>query len=100
MGKETKEVIFKPQAIKSIQAISQYIAYKGYRETAENFAGRLYSFAESLAIFPEKYPVCRFVKLAKRMMRCAIFEQNYVFIYKRVEHSLTIFNVIHCRALK
>lgn len=100
MGSKTEEIVYKPKAIKSIKEISKYIAEKGYPETAEKYSDRLFTFGESLLAFHEKYPFCRFPKLSKRNLRCAIFEQHYVFIYKKVRTELIIYNVVHSKTLK
>ena len=57
-------------------------------------------FGDSLSFFPDKYPLCRFAKLAKRHLRCAVFENTYLFVYKVEKSRLVIYNVIHGRALK
>ena len=92
-------VFYHVEAENSISKIGAYIEENGYPETAERFADRLYAFGESLLIFSDKYPVCRFPKLAKRHFRCAVFEQNYIFIYKMLNKQLIIYNVIHGRAI-
>ena len=100
MDSGTKEIIFKPKAIKSITAISKYIAEKGYPENSKKFAAKLYDFGYSLAVFPNKYPICRFQNFAKRNLHCAVFEGNYIFTYKVVNDKLIIYNVIHSKRLK
>ncbi len=100
MAAETQKIEWKKEADRSIAGIAYYITEKGFPETSKKYADRLYAFGESLLVFPEKYPVCRFQKLAKRMMRCAVFEQNYIFIYKTIQGKLFIYNVIHGKALK
>jgi plasmid stabilization system protein ParE len=93
-------VIYAPKAKNSIDEITAYIEEKGYTETAENFGDRLYTFGNSLAVFPDKYPLCRFLKLAKRNLHCAVFESTYIFTYKVVNRKLIIYNVIHGKRLK
>ncbi len=93
------DVFYHSTAKDSISNIGAYIEMKGYPETAEKFTDRLYTFGESLGIFPEKYPLCRFTQLIKHTMRCAIFEQNYVFIYKVIRSRLIIYNVVNTKAV-
>ena len=57
MDSGTKEVIFKPKAIKNITEISKFIAEKGYPENSKKFATKLYEFGNSIASFPSAYPV-------------------------------------------
>jgi plasmid stabilization system protein ParE len=97
---EKTKIIFKQEAKESIRDIAFYIELRGYPETAEKYTQRLLSFGESLLVFPEKYPICRFPKFAKRNLHCAVFEQNYIFIYKVIHKQLVIYNVIHGNALK
>lgn len=93
------DVFYHVSAKDSISRIGAYIEMKGYPETAEKFTSRLYAFGELLGIFPEKYPLCRFRKLANHKMHCAVFEQNYVFIYKIIRSRLIIYNVVNAKAL-
>ena len=95
---EKVEVIFKEVARISIRDIALYIQIKGYPDTAEKFVDRLYKFGYSLATFPDEFPVCRHEKYAKRHLRYAVFEHNYVFIYKTVGSRLVFYNIVHsCR---
>jgi hypothetical protein len=93
---EKIKVIFKEVARISIREASQYIEMKGYPETALNFAERLYQFGYSLAAFPNKFPVCRHEKFAKRHLHCSVFEHIYVFVYKTVRTNIVIYNIVHC----
>lgn len=98
MDEGTKsKVIFKPKAEQSIVEIAIYIASKGYPETALKVMERLYTFGQSLTIFPNKYPTCTKKILAKRHFHCAVFDKNYIFIYKVVAGTLTIYNVISAK---
>ncbi len=100
MAKKKIEVFLKPSAERQITAIAIYISEKGYPQTAEKFANKLYLFAESLAILPLKYPVCRHPALAARNYRCALFNKTYVFIYKLLKDKLVIYQVVHASRLK
>jgi hypothetical protein len=93
------DVLYHFTAKDSISKIGAFIELKGYPETAEKFTDRLYAFGESLGIFPEKYPLCRFLKLIKHKMHCAVFEQNYVFIYKVIRSRLIIYNVVNAKVI-
>lgn len=95
MAKEKPEVVFSPKASDSIDKLVIYIEQNGFPITADKFADKIYKFGYSLSVFPNKYPICRFPKLAKRNYRCAVFESNYIFIYKVIRKQLVVFNVIH-----
>ena len=95
MGKSKIKVSFRKRAIKKIRNVAIYIESKGYPDTAINFATRLFDFGESLADFPEKYPVCRKKEWAKRNLQCAVFKKDYIFIYKLHNDELVIYNVVH-----
>ncbi|NOX87057.1 MAG: type II toxin-antitoxin system RelE/ParE family toxin [Chlorobi bacterium] len=95
MAEKEIRITYKLPAIRSIAKIGNYIADKGYPKTADNFISELYKFGNSLKNFPEKYPICRKETWAKRNLRCAVFEKNYIFIYKLVRNKLVIFNVVH-----
>jgi plasmid stabilization system protein ParE len=95
---EAKEkVIFRDRAKQAVLNIVLYIELKGYPETAEKFAVRLVQFGYSLANFPDKYPICKKLILAKRNLHCAVFDKNYIFIYKVINKRLVIYNVINVR---
>jgi plasmid stabilization system protein ParE len=93
--REKVAVNFKPKAEKSIVDISIYIAEKGYPEKALKFKDELYEFGRSLAQFPLKYPICKHPKFYKRNLHCAVFDKNYIFVYKMVEKDVVIYNIIH-----
>lgn len=98
---EKKEkIIFREVAKQSLRNIAIYIEEKGYPETSEKYIQRMLDFGKSLLPFPNKYPLCRFPKFAKRSLHCAVFEHAYIFIYKVVKNKLIIYNVIHSKALK
>jgi len=90
-------VIYAPKAANSIDSIRDYITEKGYPERAEKFTNSLYDFGESLALFFDKYKLCPHPELAKRMMRCAVFQKNYIFVHKQEKGELIIYNIIHAR---
>ncbi len=100
MAKKQITVFIKPKAEKQITAVSVYIEEKGFPFTAEKFAGKMYDFAESLALFPFGYPVCRNNLLKKKNYRCAVFHKDYIFVYKVYRDRLTIHQVIHGSRLK
>ena len=78
-------VIYAPKAIESIRKIAAYIEDKGYPETAEKFIHKLYDFGNSLADYHFAYPVCHQPQFAKRNMHCAVFNDNYIFVYKLIK---------------
>jgi len=93
---KNEKIIFREKAKCSIRDIAFYIEQKGYPETAEKFTEKLVNFGNSLAGFPDAYPVCKQLQFFRRNMRCAVFHRNYIFIYKVVNNILIIYNVIHC----
>ena len=97
---EKKQVIFRKKAKQSIEEVSLYVEQNGYPETAEQYAQRMIDFGYSLTIFPNKYPICRFEKFAKRTLHCAAFDKTYIFVYKTVRNQLVIYNIIHGKRLK
>lgn len=99
MDKKKLEVIFKKKAINNINHTTAYIIGKGYPMNAVKYADRLYDFGQSLAIFPDKPPVCRFPKFSKKGFHCAVFDGTYIFVYKVDKNKLIIFNIIHSKRL-
>jgi len=97
MDERQYEVIYKPKAKEAIFDIFLYIQRKGYPQNAKKFAESLYDFGNSLADFPDAYPVCKQKQLAIKQMRCAVFHKNYIFVYKVIKNILVIYNIIHCK---
>lgn len=100
MEEEKFKVVFLPEASAAIEEVALYVEQKGYTETSEHYTERMVDFGFSLALFPEKYPLCRFKKFARKNLRCATFEQTYIFIYKIIHKQVIIYNVIHGKAMK
>lgn len=80
--------------------VSLYIKNKGYPETAHRFYDRMIDFALSLGDFPEKYAVCRFLQFARRGYHCAVFEENYIFVYKINDNQLNVLRVVSSKKMK
>ena len=99
MGNQKNVVIWKPKAEKSLQKIYDFIAIDSVFQ-AEKFTNMLIDFGHGLNIFPDKYPICRQHKFAKRSYHCAVFEDDYIFVYKLAGKQLVIYNIIHCKRLK
>jgi plasmid stabilization system protein ParE len=93
------KVVFGKRAIRNIGHTAIYIESKGFPDNAIKFANELFDFGQSLADFPEKYPVCRKKNWAKRNLRCAIFKKDYIFIYRVSQNELIIYNVVHTRTI-
>lgn len=98
-GKRKVKVVYSKRAINNIKWTAIFIESKGFPENAARFAIELFDFGQSLADFPEKYPVCRKKIWAKRNLRCAIFKKDYIFIYRIFKDELIIYNVVHTRTI-
>jgi plasmid stabilization system protein ParE len=94
------QVVFGKRAKTAIETTTLHIEESGYPDTAIDFAQRLSNFGYTLADFPNKYPLCRFLRFSKRNYRCAVFESNYIYVYKQVKNQLRIYNIIHTKRLK
>jgi len=99
MSKGIIKITYKKRSATSIYNIGLYIEDKGYPITANKFIDKLYEFGNSLANFPEKYPVCRKKVWVMRYLRCAVFKKDYIFIYKLINDELIIYNVVHTRTI-
>ena len=91
------QVVWSGAAKNSILEIVKYIEVRGYPGNAKKFYFEIEKFGESLGNFPNKYAICRQIHLAKRKMRCVPFKRNYMFIYKKVDSQLKIYNVVHVK---
>lgn len=93
------KLYWRSSALKSIESIYNYIAVSNPANAAV-FIERMIRFGESLAVFPDKYGLCRFELLAKRNYHCAVFEKNYMVIYKVTDVKITICKIVHVSRLK
>jgi plasmid stabilization system protein ParE len=92
-------LIWRKRSRNSIRKIYEYVA-ENNPQNATEFIKRMIHFGQSLAIFPEKYALCRFEKFAQHGYHCAVFEKNYILFYKIKAKKLYICNVIHTSRLK
>jgi plasmid stabilization system protein ParE len=99
LAKKELNLYFSSRAELSIASISIYIQQQGYPESAFQFANALYDFADSLLLFPAKYPLCRHSYLIKSNLRCAVFMENYIFIYQLLSDKVFVVNVVHASRL-
>jgi hypothetical protein len=98
MEKEKVKVVYLKSAKINIANIGLWIDWKGYSETAEKFMKKLYEFGDSIALMPEKYPICRDQRLAKAGMHCVEYK-GWVFIFKPYRNLVVIYNIVHCKTL-
>lgn len=87
------------KAEKDLIDILNYISEKGYPETALNYVSRMEEFTLSLALYHNKYPLCRYSAFLKANFRCAVFENSYVFIYKVESAKIRVIRIIHGKNL-
>lgn len=99
MAEKKNCLIWRTSAINALEDIYNYIASEN-PENAFVFTERLIDFWESLAIFPNKYRICRFKKYALRGYHCAVFEKNYMFVYSTIGSKLYIYKIHHVSRLK
>ena len=90
----------KRRANTNIKNLLGYILDKGYPDTAEKYAARLFEFLYSLADHPNAFVLCRYKKWAVKNYHCAVFEGTYVVAYKVKSNTVYIMNVIHGAKLK
>ena len=83
------------KAENDLDDILNYIVDKGYLYTAEKYLDRLISFANSLALYPLKHPVCRNKVFKEADFRCAIFENTYVLVYTVKKERVNLIRIIH-----
>lgn len=93
---QTSKIEYKKKAAESIANIAYYITKKGYPDNAKRFAEKLYEFGNSLLNLNSKYPICKQTQFAKHKLHCAVFQKDYIFVYKVVNNTLIIYTVVHC----
>lgn len=92
---EEKIVIITPLAEKDIQDICDYIYSEGFPLNAEKFMTRMYSFIETINVFPLIHSPCRNKKFKARNWHCAVFENNYIIAYKIFKFKVVVHAVIN-----
>jgi plasmid stabilization system protein ParE len=95
MEERKLKVIYRERARLSIRNFAILIEEEGYPETADKFVKSLITFGSSLNKFPEKYALCKNPSLLNRKFRCAVFKNNYIFIYKIIRNELIILAVFN-----
>lgn len=99
--RKSKACNYQPFAERDIRQIKEYIESEGYPLNASKFLDRMYSFIESLYIYPLVHSECHFRKFKRRSnWRCAVFENNYIIAYKIFKIKITIHAVINAARLK
>ncbi len=98
MGGTEIKITWKPEALKALQNIYDYV-WDRSPQNAENFIDQLIDFGDSLADFPLKYAACRHEKFRKRNFRCAVYKENWIFLYKVSNTELAIHNIIHAKTI-
>lgn len=99
MDKGLVELEFSIRFQKDVEKAIAYIITQGYPANAYLFYVRVLKFAESLTLFPEKYPFCRKLKLVKNKYRCVPFEEEYVFVYCLKANKLIIKRFVKAKRL-
>jgi plasmid stabilization system protein ParE len=99
MTEPALEVEILPLAIQAIEEACDYIAQQGYPQRANSYHERMRNFALSLGTMPLKYAKCKRQQYAIFQLRCAIFENTYIFAYQVFEHRVLIVDVVHGKIL-
>ena len=58
---------------------------------------RLIDFGDSLADFPNKFPLCRYEQFSENEFHCALFEKNYVFVYKIKDQQVIVYSIVQVK---
>jgi len=98
MGPDSNLVRWRARARNSLQFLYDYISIDAPLN-AGKYINRLIDFGDSLAIFPNKYPLCRYERFSENEFHCAIFEKNHVFVYKIKDQHIIIYNIVHVKRL-
>ena len=77
----------------TLQNVHEYLETYS-TESADRFIDRIFAFCESFSTFPAAYPVCRFQVFQQKGYRCAVFEKQYIIVYKDTVR-IEIIAVIH-----
>jgi len=93
------KILIEKKAENTLRDIAEYIISKsGFSNRAVNYIKKIRDFINSLASFPERYPLCRKISFRMREYRCAPFDE-YIIVYKINNNELLIVNIIHSKRL-
>ncbi len=93
------KILIEKKAENTLRDIARYIFSKsGFSNRAVNYIIKMRDFINSLASFPERYPLCRKISFRMREYRCAPYDE-YVIVYRINNDELLIINVIHSKRL-
>jgi plasmid stabilization system protein ParE len=98
MGSDSKPVKWRGRARNSLRYLYDYISIDAPLN-AGKYINRLIDFGDSLADFPSKFPLCRYEQFSENEFHCAVFEKNYVFVYKIKDQQVIIYNIVHVKRL-
>lgn len=93
--RKTITIQYNRKALHDIDQIEQYIAEKGYPDTAISYTDRLMAHARTLTNMPERNTLCKFPAFARKRFHCSVFENTYVIVYFITKTNITIKRVIH-----
>jgi plasmid stabilization system protein ParE len=61
---------------------------------AEKYIDRIFTFCENFAVFPNSNPICRSSYLQEKGYHCAVFDKQYVIVY-RILSQIDILAIVH-----
>lgn len=83
------------KALRDIDQIEQYIAEKGFPETAVSYTDRLMAHIRSLTNMPERNTLCKSPEFAIKNFHCSVFEKTYIIVYSITKTHIIVKRVIH-----
>ncbi len=95
------KVLFKPRAEIQIQEVGKYIIEEiKMPETGLKYLERMNNFALNIGAVHNAYTICRDTKWALKQLKCAIFDNKWIFAFKMINNKIVIYEVKHGKNIK
>ena len=88
-----KKINWTFSALEMLQAIHEYIEAFS-EESADKYIDRIFAFCEVFSSFPASNPICRFEIFEQKGYRCAVFDKQYIIVYKD-DIRIDIMAIVH-----
>jgi toxin ParE1/3/4 len=87
------KVTWHPDALQTLRESFEYIKEQS-PQNAFLVLEQLLDFGDQLALFPDKFPLCKKSVLKRKKLHCVVY-LSHTFIYGIRKNQLLIFNLVH-----
>ena len=96
-----RRVEFKPRAVRSIDAVCEFIESKNTPGSSNGWYTSLVTFIVDRAqISNLKFPLCNYAKFASKGYSCFVFKKEWIIVFNYSSNKLTVERFVHGSRLK